>query len=244
MFQYKNNKLNVVIPMAGLGSRFQKIGYKEPKPLIKINGTPMVKFVAESLNIDAHFIYVVQKQHRLDYPLDDILSFTPNFSIVEVDGLTEGAACSVLKTKELINNDNPMIIMNSDNLILFNSIEFISIVEKFDGGIICFEAEGEKWSFAKSNEDGIISEVAEKRPISKYATAGLYYWSKGSDFVKYSEQMIDKNIRVNNEFYVCPVYNEAIQDNKKIYNYIINQNQMWGLGTPEDLEYFLKNYKG
>ncbi len=229
--------------MAGLGSRFQKLGFKEPKPLIKVNGVPMVRFVAESMNIDAHFIYIVQKEHRLDYPLDDILSFTPNFSIVDVDGLTEGATCSVLVSKNLINNDNPLIIMNSDNLILFDPVEFMTVVGKYDGGIICFDAEGDKWSFAKSNEDGIITEVAEKNPISKYATAGLYFWSKGSDFVKYGEQMIQKNIRVNNEFYVCPVYNEAIQDNKKIYNYLIDKNQMWGLGTPEDLELFLKNYK-
>ncbi len=229
--------------MAGLGSRFQKLGFKEPKPLIKVNGVPMVRFVAESMNIDAHFIYIVQKEHRLDYPLDDILSFTPNFSIVDVDGLTEGATCSVLMSKNLINNDNPLIIMNSDNLILFDPVEFMTVVGKYDGGIICFDAEGDKWSFAKSNEDGIITEVAEKNPISKYATAGLYFWSKGSDFVKYGEQMIQKNIRVNNEFYVCPVYNEAIQDNKKIYNYLIDKNQMWGLGTPEDLEIFLKNYK-
>ncbi len=241
--KYINHKLNVVIPMAGLGSRFQKLGFKEPKPLIKVNGVPMVRFVAESMNIDAHFIYIVQKEHRLDYPLDDILSFTPNFSIVDVDGLTEGATCSVLVSKNLINNDNPLIIMNSDNLILFDPVEFMTVVGKYDGGIICFDAEGDKWSFAKSNEDGIITEVAEKNPISKYATAGLYFWSKGSDFVKYGEQMIQKNIRVNNEFYVCPVYNEAIQDNKKIYNYLIDKNQMWGLGTPEDLELFLKNYK-
>lgn len=241
--KYKNNKLNVVIPMAGLGSRFQKVGYELPKPLIDVNGKPMVKLVVESMNIDAHFIYIVQKNHRLDYPLDDILSFTPNFSIVEVDGLTEGAACSVLASKELINNDNPLIIMNSDQLIIWDSNDFMGAVKNYDGAIMCFEAYDSKWSFARVNDDNLITEVAEKKPISNKATAGIYYWKHGSDFVKSAEQMIEKNIRVNNEFYVCPVYNEAIGNGLQIYNFMIESKDMWGLGTPEDLDYYLKNYK-
>jgi len=242
--KYRNNKLNVVIPMAGLGSRFQKVGYELPKPLIDVNGQPMVKLVVESMNIDAHFIYIVQKEHRLDYPLDDILSFTPNFSIVEVDGLTEGAACSVLASKELINNDNPLIIMNSDQLIIWDSNDFMGAIKEYDGAIMCFEAYDSKWSFARVNpNNNLITEVAEKNPISNKATAGIYYWKHGSDFVKSAEQMIEKNIRVNNEFYVCPVYNEAIGNGLQIYNYMIESKDMWGLGTPEDLEYYLKYYK-
>ena len=108
---------------------------------------------------------------------------------------------------------------------------------------MCFEATHPKWSFAKTNEDGLITEVAEKNPISNQATAGIYYFKHGSDFVKYAEQMIEKNIRTNNEFYVCPVYNEAIGDSKKIYNYEIPTKNMWGLGTPEDLKYYLENKK-
>jgi dTDP-glucose pyrophosphorylase len=242
--KYTNHKLNVVIPMAGLGSRFQKVGYELPKPLIDVNGKPMVKLVVESMNIEAHFIYIVQKEHRLDYPLDDILSFTPNFSIVEVDGLTEGAACSVLASKELINNDNPLIIMNSDQLIIWDSNDFMGAVKDYDGAIMCFEAYDSKWSFARVNpNNNLITEVAEKKPISNKATAGIYYWKYGSDFVKSAEQMIEKDIRVNNEFYVCPVYNEAIGNGLQIYNYMIESKNMWGLGTPEDLEYYLKNYK-
>lgn len=241
--KYKNDKLNVVIPMAGLGSRFQKVGYELPKPLIDVNGQPMVKLVVEAMNIDAHFIYIVQKQHRLDYPLDDILSFTPNFSIVEVDGLTEGAACSVLASKELINKDNSLIIMNSDQLIIWDSNDFMGAVKDYDGAIMCFEAYDIKWSFARVNDFNLITEVAEKKLISNKATAGIYYWKHGSDFVKSAEQMIEKDIRVNNEFYVCPVYNEAIGNGLQIYNYMIESEDMWGLGTPEDLDYYLKNYK-
>lgn len=246
MNKWTDDKLNVVIPMAGAGSRFEVAGYTFPKPLIDVNGKPMIQVVVESMNIDATFIYIVQKKHREKYNLDTLLNLiTPNCKIVEVDGLTEGAACTVLLAKEHINNENQLILTNSDQFIEWDSTDFMyQMNEKnFDGGIMCFESTHPKWSFAKTNEDGIITEVAEKNPISNQATAGIYYWKQGSDFVKYAEQMIEKNIRVNNEFYTCPVFNEAIQDNKIVYNYEIPAKNMWGLGTPEDLNYYLENYK-
>jgi dTDP-glucose pyrophosphorylase len=232
--------------MAGAGSRFEIAGYTFPKPLIDINGKPMIQVVIESMNIDANFIYIVQAKHREKYNLDTLLNLiTPNCKIVEVDRLTEGAACTVLLAKEHINNENQLIITNSDQFIEWNSTDFMyQMNEKnFDGGIVCFESTHPKWSFAKIDENNIITQVAEKNPISNQATAGIYYWKQGSDFVKYTEQMIGKNIRVNNEFYTCPVYNEAIQDGKIIYNYEIPTKNMWGLGTPEDLNYYLENYK-
>jgi len=109
-----------------------------------------------------------------------------------------------------------------------------------DGGIVSFTATHPKWSFAKINENGLVTEVAEKNPISDIATVGYYFWKYGSDFVKYAEQMIEKNIRVNNEFYVCPVFNQAIEDCKEIRTF--NTTGMWGLGTPEDLKYYLEHY--
>jgi dTDP-glucose pyrophosphorylase len=108
-----------------------------------------------------------------------------------------------------------------------------------EGGIVTFKATHPKWSFAKVDDNGLVVEVAEKNPISDIATVGFYYWKHGSDFVKYAERMIEKNIRVNNEFYVCPVFNQAIEDRKQIRTF--NVKEMWGLGTPEDLSYFLKN---
>ena len=232
--------------MAGAGSRFEKVGYTFPKPLIDVEGKPMIQVVVESMNIEANFIYIVQKSHREKYNLDTLLNLiTPNCKIIEVDGLTEGAACTVLLAKEYINNENQLILTNSDQFIEWDSTDFMyQMNEKgYDGGIMCFEATHPKWSFAKTDENGIITEVAEKNPISNQATAGIYYWKHGSDFIKYAEQMIEKNIRVNNEFYVCPIYNEAIQDNKIICNYQIPSDNMWGLGTPEDLNYYLENYK-
>ena len=246
MNKWHDEKMNVLIPMAGAGSRFEKVGYSFPKPLIDVKGKPMIHLVADMLNLDANFIYIVQKSHREKYNLDTLLNLiTPNCKIVEVDGLTEGAACTTLLAKELINNDSPLILSNSDQFIDWDSTEFMyKMNEKdFDGGIICFPATHPKWSFAKTDENGIISEVAEKNPISDQATAGIYYWKHGSDYVKYTEQMIEKNIRVNNEFYVCPVYNEAIEDGKIIYNHSIPAENMWGLGTPEDLTYYLENFK-
>jgi HAD superfamily hydrolase (TIGR01509 family) len=245
--KWSDPKMNILIPMAGAGSRFAKVGYSFPKPLIDVRNKPMIQVVTESMNIEATYIYIVQKEHRQKFNLDTLLNLiTPNCKIVEIEGITEGAACSTLLAKEHINNDSPLIITNSDQFIEWNSTEFMyQMNEKgFDGGIISFPATHPKWSFAKTDENNIVLEVAEKNPISNQATAGIYYWKQGSDYVKYAEQMIAKDIRVNNEFYVCPVYNEAIQDGKIIYNYSIDADKMWGLGTPEDLNYYLENYEG
>ena len=241
--KWEDKKLNILIPMAGAGSRFKDAGYTFPKPLIDVEGKPMIQVVVENLNMDANYIFVVQKEHRNEYNLDTLLNLIqPNCKIVEVDGLTEGAACTALLAKEYINNDNPLFFANSDQFVEWDSTEFMYKMNETnaDGGIVSFRATHPKWSFAKVDEKGIVTEVAEKNPISDIATVGYYYWKKGSDFVKYAEQMIDRDIRVNNEFYVCPVFNQAIEDGKQIRTFDIPK--MWGLGTPEDLKYYLENY--
>jgi HAD superfamily hydrolase (TIGR01509 family) len=240
--KWSDNKLNVLIPMAGAGSRFEKAGYTFPKPLIDVKGKPMIQVVVDNLNMDANFIFIVQKSHREKYNLDTLLNLiTPNCKIVEVEGITEGAACTTLLAKEFIDNDNPLVMANSDQFVEWDSNEFMYKMNETDcdGGIVTFKSTHPKWSFAKIDDSGFVTEVAEKNPISDIATVGVYYWKKGSDYVKFSEQMIQKNIRVNNEFYVCPVFNEAILSDKKIKTFDIQQ--MWGLGTPEDLNYFLEN---
>jgi HAD superfamily hydrolase (TIGR01509 family) len=242
--KWQGGKMNVLIPMAGAGSRFQQAGYTFPKPLIDVNGKPMIQVVVDNLNIDATFVFVVQKEHREKYNLDTLLNLiTPGCKIVEVSSLTEGAACTTLLAKEFIDNDDPLVMANSDQFVEWDSNEFMykMIEQKVDGGILTFKATHPKWSFAKIDESGYVTEVAEKNPISDIATVGVYYWAKGSDYIKYAEKMIEKNIRVNNEFYVCPVFNEAIQDGKKIKTY--NIEKMWGIGTPEDLKYYLENKK-
>jgi HAD superfamily hydrolase (TIGR01509 family) len=242
--KWKDEKLNILIPMAGAGSRFEQAGYTFPKPLIEVKNKPMIQVVIENLNLEANYIYVVQKIHREKYNLDTLLNLlTPGCKIVETDGLTEGAACTALLAKEYINNNAPLFFANSDQFVEWDSNEFMYKMQETnaDGGIVTFKATHPKWSFAKINENGLVTEVAEKNPISDNATVGYYYWKHGSDFIKYAEQMIKKNIRVNDEFYVCPVFNQAIEDTKEIRTF--NVNKMWGLGTPEDLNYYLENYK-
>lgn len=242
--KWQGGKMNILIPMAGAGSRFQQAGYTFPKPLIDVNGKPMIQVVVDNINIEATYIYVVQKSHREKYNLDTLLNIiTPNCKIVEVDGITEGAACTTLLAKEFIDNEQPLLMANSDQFIEWDSNEFMykMIEQNVDGGILTFYSIHPKWSYAKLDDFGYVTEVQEKNPISDKATVGIYYWRRGCDYVRYAEQMIDKNIRVNNEFYVCPVYNEAITEGRKIKTF--NIEKMWGLGTPEDLNYFVENYK-
>jgi beta-phosphoglucomutase-like phosphatase (HAD superfamily)/dTDP-glucose pyrophosphorylase len=241
---WRDKKLNVLIPMAGAGSRFAQAGYTFPKPLIEVRGKPMIQVVVENLNIEANYIFLVQKDHYETYNLKYLLNLiAPGCKIVQVDGITEGAACTTLLAKEHIDNDAPLVMANSDQFVEWNSNEcmYAFSADSIDGGILTFKATHPKWSYAKLDENGFVSEVAEKKVISDEATVGIYYWRHGSDYVKYAEQMISKNIRTNGEFYTCPVFNEAIGDGKKIR--VKNIEKMWGIGTPEDLNYFLDNHK-
>jgi HAD superfamily hydrolase (TIGR01509 family) len=239
---WKDQGLNVLIPMAGLGSRFKDAGYVFPKPLVEVDGKPMIQAVVESIGVNATYTYIVQKEHYEKYNLSYLLNLiTPDCNIVQVGGVTEGAAVTCLLAKEYIDNQSPLILANSDQIVEWNSRQFIYdlMTKNADGGIATFESTHPKWSYAKVNSDGLVTEVAEKKPISNIATVGIYYWKHGSDFVKYAEQMIDKDIRTNNEFYVCPVFNEAIADNKRVF--ASNIKKMWGIGTPEDLNKY--NYR-
>jgi len=243
MPKWQDKKMNVVIPMAGAGSRFTDAGYTFPKPLVEINGKPMIQVVVENLNMDANFIFIVQKEHYEKYNLKYLLNLiTPNCTIIPIEGITEGAACTTLLAKEFINNDDHLLLANSDQFVEWDSNEFMytMINDKVDAGILSFEATHPKWSFAKLGPDGFVTEVAEKKPISNIATVGIYYWKHGSDYVNAAEQMIEKDIRINNEFYVCPVFNQALEECAKIKTYMVEK--MWGIGTPEDLERFVEDY--
>lgn len=240
--KWQGGKMKVLIPMAGAGSRFSVAGYTFPKPLIEVKGKPMIQVVIENLNIDAEHIFIVQKEHYEKYHLKTLLNLvSPNCKIVQTEGVTQGAACTTLLAKEFIDNDYPLLIANSDQFVEWDSNEFMYSMgaDAIDGGILSFRSTHPKWSFAELDESGFVKRVAEKEPISDIATVGVYYWSKGADYVKYAEQMIEKGVKVNNEFYVAPVYNEAIQDGKKIKTFDVKG--MWGIGTPEDLNLFLND---
>jgi beta-phosphoglucomutase-like phosphatase (HAD superfamily)/dTDP-glucose pyrophosphorylase len=240
--QYQNDDLTIIIPCAGAGSRFKQQGYTTPKPLINVNGKPMIQIVLENLSIRANYIYIVQQEFAHEFK--NIVNYiTQNYKVIELNGITEGATSTILKAREYIDNDNPIMIVNSDQCVEWDVKAFMNqmISDKtLDAGISTFVDSQTKWSFAQLDDKGYVTRVAEKEPISNIATTGIYYWKHGSDFVKYANQMIDKDIRVNGEFYVCPVFNEAIQDGKLIKTSMVDK--MWGLGTPEDLKYYLEEH--
>ncbi len=238
--------MKILIPMAGEGSRFSKEGYTFPKPLIDVRGKPMIQAVVENLDFDCEYIFLVRKKHVEMYSgLLDTLDRITNgrFNYVEVDGLTEGAACTALLAEKYIDDDEGLLIANSDQIIEYEAQNFLTLksLTNVDSMVFTFNAVHPKWSFVKTNSRGFVTEVAEKRPISNIATCGIYWYRHGSDFVKYAKQMIDKNIRVNNEFYIAPVYNELIGDGKTLIPFYVHK--MWGIGTPEDLKNFLDNMR-
>jgi beta-phosphoglucomutase-like phosphatase (HAD superfamily)/dTDP-glucose pyrophosphorylase len=241
--------INLVIPMAGLGSRFEKEGYKTPKPFLPIYGKCMYKWVVENMlpqnpllrsKVRTHI--VIRQEH-----LSMFESTNPgNIQLHIVPALTEGPACTVLSVKDIINTGNPLVIANSDQHLEWDSDAlYYSLLHPSVDGVISTFAQPDpfdiKWSYAKIDTDKKVTEVAEKRYISSNASTGIYGWSRGADFVRYTESMIRQNIRVNNEFYVCPVYNEAISDAKCIR--VLECDKMWGLGIPQDYEYFLAKWR-
>jgi HAD superfamily hydrolase (TIGR01509 family) len=239
---HEKKAVNVLIPMAGLGSRFADAGYDLPKPLIDVDGKPMIQRVVEDIAIDGNYIYIVQREHYEDYNLEELLtSITPNCEIVQINGVTEGAAVTSLTAKHLIDNDFPLVIANSDQITNWDSDLFLTLAQAspIDGSIVVFKADNPKWSYADVDDFGYVTSVAEKQVISEHATAGIYLWTKGSDYVTFAEQMIHKNLRTNGEFYICPVYNEALLAGKKFT--VFNIDSMNGIGTPEDLEAYLND---
>jgi dTDP-glucose pyrophosphorylase len=234
--------------MAGAGSRFARRGYKNPKPLIDVNGVPMIKLVINNIRprCEHRFIFVCQQEHIRRYDLESYLSnWAPNAIIVSIDGLTEGAACTVLAAKEYINNSDALMIANSDQYIDASIDEYLEMMNKqsLDGLIMTMKADDPKWSFVAIGEDGCVSRVVEKEVISNEATVGIYNFKSGRDFVDATREMIRLNLRINNEFYVAPAYNQLISKGRKIGIYNIGEEMkgMYGLGVPEDLDLFTKH---
>jgi len=236
-------KCNILIPMAGRGSRFEEQGYTDKKPFIDVNGKPMIHRVIENLGMefDKEYMFILICLQE-DYDKYDFTQFEKvighnSYDVVILDDITEGAAQTILQAKHLINDDTPLMTMNSDQLVDWDIERLFEMCEQFDGVIPCFYGEGNAWSYARTLDNGYVQEVAEKKQISKYATAGYYYWKKGSDFVKYAEQMIKDNSRTNGEFYVAPVYNWAVRDGKRVGVFMVDK--CYSLGTPEDLQEYL-----
>ena len=236
------NEINLIIPAAGLGSRFSKDGWKKPKPFIDVGGDMMIEKVIKNVSPQNSNVQVlVQKEHRNYYKNLN----SKNLNFFEIDTVTEGAACTVLLCREFIDSNFPLLIANSDQIVDFNVDYFIKdcYERSLDGSILVFKADDPKWSYAKLDSDGHVIEVAEKKVISNLATVGIYFFRRGDQFIKAAIDMIARNDRVNGEFYTCPVYNYLISSGKKIGVYEIDPSQMNGLGTPEDLLNYIAKTK-
>lgn len=231
--------------MSGAGTSFIQAGYTFPKPLIDINGKPMIQLVIENLTPkENHKFILIYKKEYDKYSLHQIFNNATKGNFVSIPLVTsaQGAACSVLNAVDYIDNDGELIIANADQVIDADINKFIQFAResKADGVIMTFNSHHPRWSYARIDKSGNVLEVAEKKVISDQATTGIYYFKKGSDFVKAAFSMIEKNIRFNNDFYVCPTFNEMILSGKNVISWEIKQSQMHGLGTPEDLNRYLK----
>lgn len=238
----KRSMLKIVIPMAGRGSRFADAGYKKPKPLIDLFGRPMISWVIDNLRpAQAHqFIFVCQASHVAEYGLKDLLrEYAPGCEIVAIEGITEGAACTVLCAQDFI-DECPLMLANSDQYVDYDIDKYLAGMGDADGLIMTMYADDPKWSFAELDDEGDVVRVVEKEVISNEATVGIYNFARGTDFVRAAQQMIGANLRVNNEFYVAPTYNQIILAGATVRTHSIGSEAegMYGLGTPEDLELF------
>jgi dTDP-glucose pyrophosphorylase len=234
--------INVIIPMAGLGSRFVNKGYSVPKPFIPVLGKTMIENVVSNIGLDATYYLIVRKEHY-EFHKELINRIQKqNIKFIVIPKLTEGPLSTSLFALKHINNEVPLLIANSDQIIdmSFNDLVKDSILRKLDGSILTFNDNSPKWSYVEINEHKLVTRAVEKQVISQYATAGVYFFNKGSEFVNASIELIINNDRVNNEFYVCPVYNYLIQNGSKIGIFNIESSKMHGIGTPEDLDAYLE----
>jgi dTDP-glucose pyrophosphorylase len=238
--------LNIVLPIAGRGSRFAVAGYAQPKPLIPVHGLPMIAAVVRNVRPRcAHrFIFVALAEHLEHAGMREALSqAAPGCIIIPVDRVTEGAACTVLLAREFIDSDEPLMLANSDQWVDIDIDDYLASQDRqrADGLIMTMKADDPKWSFVGLNGKRMVTSVVEKEVISNEATVGIYNFRRGSDFVRAADGMIAKNLRVNNEFYVAPVYNQLIAEGARIAIYNVGREGagMYGLGIPSDLESFL-----
>lgn len=234
--------MNIVIPMAGNGQRFVNVGYNIPKPLIPVLGKPMIYHVLEQVeNLGGQIIVIARQEHYRDY-LDqfEVLQETFNFEVVTVPQLTQGPLCTVLSAYDYINTDKPLLILNSDQIVDGGYKDFVESSRELDGNILTFECDGNpKWSYVRRNKEKLIECVREKVAISSEATVGVYYFGNGRDFLEAAAEMIVQDDRTNGEFYVAPVYNYLISKGRRVGGFQIQEQEMHGLGTPEDLNQYI-----
>lgn len=238
--------LNIVIPMAGNGSRFTEAGYSDPKPLIPVHGIPMIEVVINNLRPKRphHFTFICQQRHDQEYGIASFLrGLEPTSDVILLNGVTQGAACTVLTAKSIINCRSPLMIANCDQWIDYSIDDYLAAFDRqrSAGFIMTMTANAPKWSFVKRDASGHVSGVVEKQVVSDEATVGIYNFAAGCDFVSAAETMIAANERVNNEFYVAPTYTQLVRRGLRIETLSVGTDRdgMYGLGTPADLKHFL-----
>jgi len=228
--------MNIVIPMAGAGSRFD--GYTHtPKPLIPVNGDPMILSVLNNIvGLGDKITLIANSSYLNDQELWESTG-DYEFDVIWVNELTEGPACTALLARDEIDNDEPLMIINCDQIIDDYDdvlLDRFATVNGADGVIGCFLSSHPKNSYVKVDPNGLVTEVKEKIVISNLATNGLHYWARGEDFVSSALDMIGNDDRYNGEFYVAPTYNYMIKKGMTVLPFFYNLH--WPIGTPEDLQ--------
>lgn len=241
-----SERLNIVIPMAGRGSRFRDVGYTVPKPLIPVHGRPMCEIVIANLRPKRphRFVFLCLAEHLKDYRLEEQLQkWSPGAVVVPVGEVTQGAACTVLLARAQIDNEAPLMIANCDQWVDLNIDRYLDFQDQAgaEGLIMTMTAADPKWSYLGFDAQGRVNRVVEKQVISDVATVGIYNFKRGRSFVEAADAMIAANERVNGEFYVAPTYNQMIAGGALIVHMSVGEidNGMYGLGLPDDLNRFL-----
>lgn len=234
--------MNIVIPLVGEGKRFKEAGFKTPKPLIKVCGKTVLEHAVSSLGLDGNYMFVIRKTEYSDQIRDILLTLKPSCTIIETAELTEGSACSISLLRDFINNDQPLLTTNCDQVLKWNPKKFQKFCETttFDGVVATYPFGDIKlnskspYSFVKL-VDGCAVDFMEKFAISEDALCGIHFWRKGKDFISSAQKMFEKNDRVNNEFYVSTAYKHFVESGGKVTAFKLSEEQFYSLGTPEDL---------
>lgn len=230
--------LNIVIPMAGLGSRFQQAGYTTPKPLIDVLGRPMYAWATESLPLEfaTRLIFVLlATQPEFRVLREDILRRYDRHQpvVCDVPALTAGQAITVLRAKEWIDNNEPLLIHNADTAFTINPRWAQDAWRReCDGALLVFESNEKRWSFSRENAAGWVDEVREKMVISPWASTGTYWFRRGADFVRLANERVQAGRKEASEYYVGPLYNDLLARGARVKNFRIDR--LFCFGTPED----------
>ena len=241
--------INILIPLGGKSDFFNTIEYPFPKPLVEINGKSMIEMVIENLNSikkDIRFIFIVKSDDCQKYHLDNVLDLLTDSKcvIIKLGGETKGAVCSALMAIEQINNQDKLIISNGDQIINHDLNEIFDGFEdeNIDAGVVCFTSVHPKWSYVRLDENNKIVETAEKRPLSKNAIAGFYYFKHGCDFVQSAMKSIENDANVDGLYYIAPTFNEMVLENKNLEMFQINNNQYHSFYSPQKIKEYEKQF--